>query len=67
MKKRKLLTDQECMSGTGWIPEGIEVECPECGADINALNYRKTCPECKIKLTYEYGKQYLIRVSRKEE
>lgn len=62
--KRELLTDIECMSGTGWYNEDIKAECPECGLDLGLLSYAKYigCPDCKVKLKVKFGKQHYWKV-----
>jgi len=67
--ERKLLTDVECMSGTGWYNEDIEAECPECGCDIELINYKDTifCPGCKKNFIIIYGKQHYWKIEFKEK
>jgi len=66
---RKLLSDQDCMSGTGWRQEELEGECPSCSYVIE-FKPRQTsgvCKNCGIKFGIEYGVQYLMRVTEEEE
>lgn len=67
--KRKVLSDIECMSGTGWYPDDIEVECLECGEMISLVSPKRKykCKECGFTFKMEYGKLHLMRVVEVDE
>jgi len=62
--KRTVLSDIDCMSGTGWQPEELKIiECPNCYEIINLLSktIKVKCNHCGIKFKIEYGVTYLMR------
>lgn len=67
--QRKILSDIECMSGTGWYYEdNIEMLCLECEGKLK-LNTNLTKGKCKCcgkAFTIEYGKMYLRRIREVE-
>lgn len=66
--KRKTLKDEECMSGTGWVSEESQIECPYCGQEkdvIHRVRYLK-CHNCNRTFEMQYGQQLLMRAIEKE-
>jgi ribosomal protein S27AE len=62
MKKLKVLSDVECMSGTGWYPDDdFEHECPECGEVMKEKKNLFVCDNGH-KFKIERGVQYMIRI-----
>ena len=64
----RILTDRECMSGSGWVSEDEGVPCPECGDDIypGISKRTETCPHCKTKLSIKRGILRMIKLEIKE-
>jgi DNA-directed RNA polymerase subunit RPC12/RpoP len=65
--KRKILTNLEAMSGTGWIPEDDLIECPNCGENFDLPDKPTVvCPRCKHKIKIEIGQINLHRVKEEQ-
>ena len=66
LMKRKILSDIECMSGTGWMPDSadFEIECPECGEILEEKKNLFVCDNGH-KFKIERGVQYMVRIGDK--
>ena len=62
--KRRILTDVECMSGTGWYPEDDWLECPNCWADIveEEIKGKIKCSSCNTSFNVLKGQLNLIKL-----
>jgi len=63
--KRTVLSNIDHMLGTGWQPEELEIECPNCYSIVDLTKLKNTkdikCELCSTKFKIEYGVIYLIR------
>lgn len=65
--KRKILNDDECMSGSGWHQDSFEIECPTCWTFNTIKDNKFKCKECGNTFKIERGCQLLMRAVEKEK
>lgn len=66
--KRKILKDEECMSGTGWVSEENIIDCPYCGEEkdiTHRVKYIK-CHNCNGTFEMQYRQRLFMRAIEKE-
>lgn len=66
--KRKVLSQEDAMCGTGWVFEHDEIfECPNCEQQLEITYKTRTikCPECEKKLIVKRGVLNMLKVEEK--